>query len=86
MHQIDLGRLDHPAIQNYLTYADRRSKAGARFVFDALGIPMPEYLKRKPAGRPYSKRILAAYRADHPESPQEYIARRKQDLASRFRD
>jgi hypothetical protein len=65
---IDTTRLDHPAVKDYLTNADRRILAGARFVLEALNLPYPEYLSRKPAGRPVARRVLADFYRDNPET------------------
>jgi hypothetical protein len=55
-------------VRDYLTNADRRVLIGARFVLEALNLPYPDYLTRKPAGRPLAKRIMAELRKDHPET------------------
>lgn len=65
---IDPNRLDHPAVKDYLMSADRRIITGARFILEAFNIPYPEYLNRKPAGRPLAKRIMAEFRTDNPET------------------
>jgi hypothetical protein len=68
METIDTKRLNHPAVKDYLINADRRIAAGARFVLEALNLACPDYLTRKPAGRPLAKRIMADFRKDHPET------------------
>ena len=84
MHPIDLGRLEHPAVREHLTNADRRTKAGARFIFDAFDIPYPDYLERKPAGRPFANRVMEAYRADNPESLYEATMRKSRNCGDRL--
>lgn len=84
MHPIDLGRLDYPAVREHLTNADRRTKAGARFIFDALDIPYPDYLQRKPAGRPFAKGVMEAYRKDHPEALYDMTLRRSRECEARL--
>lgn len=84
MHLIDLTRLADPAATNYLTNADRRTKAGARYIFDMFDIPLPAYLERMPAGRPFSNRIMQDFRKDNPESQYEATQRRSREYASRL--
>lgn len=85
MVTVDLSRLDHPSVEDYLTNtADRRVLAGARFVLEALDVPYPEYLKRKPAGRPLAKRIMADFRADNPETLHQATVRKSSEAASRL--
>lgn len=84
MHPIDIGRLEHPAVQTYLSTADRRIKAGARFIFDTLEIPYPSYLERRPAGRPLAKSVMDAFRADNPETLYETTMRKRRECAARL--
>lgn len=63
-------------MKDYLTNADRRILAGARFVLEALSLPYPDYLSRKPAGRPLAKRIMAEFRRDNPETLYEATMRK----------
>ncbi|HEX7820506.1 MAG TPA: hypothetical protein VF463_07785 [Sphingobium sp.] len=85
MDDIDLSRLEHPSVKDYLiNTADRRVLAGARFILEALNIPYPEYLDRKPAGRPLARRIMADFRSDHPETLHEATQRRSREYASRL--
>jgi hypothetical protein len=64
---VDLDRLYHPAVVDYLSNSDRRIVAGARRVLQVLDIPYPEYLKLKPAGRPASPRLMEEFRKDYPQ-------------------
>ena len=84
MTPVDLGLLESPAVEEYLSKSDRRILAGARFILEALNIPYPEYLKRKPAGRPLAKRILTDYRKDNPETLHEYTMRKSNEAAARL--
>ena len=81
---IDTERLDHPAVKDYLTNADRRILAGARFILEALGLRYPDYLNRKPAGRPLAKRVMADFRKDHPETLAEATARKSGYVDTNF--
>lgn len=84
MIAVDLGRLEHPGVKDYLANAaDRRVLTGARFVLEALNLPYPDYLNRKPAGRPLAKRVMADFRRDHPETQHQATMRKHQDHAAR---
>lgn len=52
--------------QIYFAQADRRVLIGLRATLELLGIPVPEYAVRKPAGRPPARAVAAAFNADHP--------------------
>ena len=82
MQTIDTSRLNHPSVLGYFLNADRRTKAGARFTLEALGIPFPEYLERKPAGRPYSGRVMEDFRKDHPETLHEMTMRKRREATA----
>lgn len=85
MTTVDLSRLEHPGVKDYLTTtADRRVLAGARFVLEALNLPYPDYLSRKPAGRPLAKRIMSDFRRDHPETLHQATTRRQQEHSARL--
>ncbi len=45
-------------------------------MLEALQIPYPDYLMRKPAGRPLAKRIMVDFRKDHPETLAEATVRK----------
>lgn len=53
--------------QDYLTRADRRVLIGVRATLEMLGIPVPEFAKRKPPGRPPARAVAAAFSADNPK-------------------
>lgn len=81
---IDTSRLEHPTVRNYLMNADRRILAGARFVLEALDLEYPEYLTRKPAGRPLANRVMADFRRDNPETLAEATVRKSGYADARF--
>ena len=49
--------------------ADRRILIGVRDTLEILGIPVPDYAKRKTEARTRSCKITAAYAADNPHIP-----------------
>ena len=59
--------INSPTAKEYFGRADRRVAIGLRVSLEMLGIPVPEYAVRKPAGRPPSRAVLDAFHADHPE-------------------
>lgn len=61
---IDLDRLDDPRVVDHITRVDSRIRGGFRLALDVLGIPLPEYAKCKPAGRPSIAKLMAAADAD----------------------
>jgi len=61
---IDTGRVDNPRVAAYLASTDRRVSIGVRFTLEALGLPLPDFLIRKPAGRPGRAALMAAADAD----------------------
>lgn len=77
---VDLTKIDHPAVKEYLTTADRRILAGARFMLETLDIPYPDYLERKPAGRPIAKEIMHSFRLEHPETLHQATLRKQRQL------
>ncbi len=66
-----------PAAVAYFERADRRVLIGVRATLEMLRIPVPEYAKRRPPGRPPAKDIAAAYEADHGKTPSYALAARK---------
>lgn len=56
--------LNSPHAKDYYARADRRIMVGLRLALEMLGIPVPEYARRKPVGRPPSKAVATAYDAD----------------------
>lgn len=59
-------KISSPAAAAHLSY-DRRVMIGVRNTLEILGIPLPEWVKRKPPGRPPSRAILRALGADNPQ-------------------
>lgn len=53
------------AAERYFADADSRVMVGVRCALEMLGIPVPPGARRKPPGRPPSRRIAAACDADH---------------------
>lgn len=65
---INIGVLDTPGAEAYFTKADPRIMCGCRATLEMLGIPLPDWAKRKPTGPKPGRAIAAAFRADHPET------------------
>jgi hypothetical protein len=61
---VDLSRLDDPRVAEHISKVDSRITGGFRLALEVLGIPLPEYAKRKPAGRPSIAKLMAAADAD----------------------
>ena len=61
---IDTSRVDNERVAAYLASTDRRVTIGVRFTLEALGLPLPDFLCRKPAGRPGRAALMAAADAD----------------------
>jgi hypothetical protein len=61
---VDLSRLDDPRVAEHISRVDSRITSGFRLALEVLGIPLPEYAKRKPAGRPSIAKLMAAADAD----------------------
>jgi hypothetical protein len=61
---IDLSRLDDPRVAEHIEKIDSRIRGGFRLCLDVLGIPLPDYAKCKPAGRPSIAKLMAAADAD----------------------
>lgn len=76
MQTIDATRLDDPAVKDYLANADRRVIVGVRFLLELFNMRYPDYLNRKPAGRPLAKRVMADFRRDNPETLHEVTMRK----------
>lgn len=50
--------------KDYFARADARIMIGLRVALEMLGLDIPEYARRKPAGRPPSRGINAAFNQD----------------------
>jgi hypothetical protein len=81
---IDTGVFDTPQAEEYFTKADHRILCGCRAALEMLGIPLPEWAQRKPTGPKPGHRIVAAYRADNPETLAEATIRKSREAASRL--
>lgn len=61
---INLDRLSDPRVAAHVETVDSRVRGGFRLALDVLGIPLPDYAKTKPAGRPTIAKLMAAADAD----------------------
>jgi hypothetical protein len=61
---VDLSRLNDPRVIDHIEKVDSRIRGGFRLCLDVLGIPLPDYAKCKPAGRPSIAKLMAAADAD----------------------
>ena len=61
---VDVSRIDNPRVATYLASTDRRIAIGVRFTLEAFGLPLPDFLNRKPAGRMSPAALMAAADAD----------------------
>lgn len=69
------------AAKGYFCQADRRVMIGLRAALEMLGIPVPDYAKRRQPGLPPSRSVQAAYRADH-RKPRNYTTAPRKPNAS----
>jgi hypothetical protein len=56
--------LTSPGNIAYVDRCDRRIKQGYRAALEALSIPLPDHIERKPTGRKPGQAIAAAFAAD----------------------
>lgn len=56
---IDIDRLNDSRLADHIS-KDVRLAGGFRCALEVLGIPIPDYAKRKPAGRPSIAKLMAA--------------------------
>ena len=61
---IDTARLNRTDVADYFQTADRRIVSGFRTALELLGLPIPDYVTRKPAGRPSLKSLMERVDAD----------------------
>lgn len=80
---IDTNVLDTTEASDYFTKADHRILCGCRATLEMLGIPLPEWAQRKPSGPKPGQTIMAAYRAENPETLHEATMRKSKESASR---
>lgn len=66
MTTIDTSRIDNDRVAVYLASTDRRVTIGVRFALEALGIELPDFLRRgRPGPRPNRvNKMMAALDAD----------------------
>ena len=83
---IDTGVFDTPEAADYFTKADHRILCGCRATLEMLGIPLPDWAQRKPTGPKPGKAIMAAFRADHPETLHQATMRKAQEHTARLPD
>ncbi len=82
MTTIDLGALHSAHAERYFTRADRRVMIGLRATLELLGLPVPDYARRKfPQASPATQ-VMRAYRADYPEPRRMELAPRKPNAAA----
>jgi len=58
--------LNSSAAKAYFTGTDRRITIGLRIALETLGLPVPDYARRKSPGPTPAKAIKMAFEADHP--------------------
>jgi hypothetical protein len=68
VHTVSDEIINSPAAKDYFSSADKRIMIGLRAALEMLSIPVPQYAVRRPPGRPPSRAVASAYRADHPET------------------
>lgn len=63
---VDLNRINNDRVAVYLASTDRRVTIGVRFALEALGLEVPEFLRRgRPGPRPNRvNKMMAALDAD----------------------
>lgn len=81
---IDTGVFGTPEAEAYFTKSDRRVLCGCRATLEMLGIPLPDWAKRKPTGPKPGKAIMAAFREDNPESLHQATIRKSAEHAARL--
>jgi len=65
-HSITDDILNSLAAETYFTRADSRIMIGLRATVELLGLPTPEYAKRRKPGPTPAKRVATAFQADNP--------------------
>ena len=72
---VDPDRLTHPGVAAYFTRNPHRM-AAVRAMLDLLSIPFPNWAERDISGPGAARNMLAAYRADNPETLAQATARK----------
>jgi hypothetical protein len=68
-------RLQDPRVEEFFNHNDHR-KAATRALMDLLGVPLPEWAKRRVSGRAAAnKAAIDRFRADNPQAslPRGYV-------------
>lgn len=81
---INIGVLETPQARDYFSKADHRIMCGCRATLEMLGIPLPDWARRKPTGPKPGRAIAAAFRADNPETLYEATLRRSRERTDRL--
>lgn len=76
-HTVTTDVLYSPPAEAYFTRADRRVMIGLRAALEMLGLPTPDYARRKLAGPPPARDVIAAFHADNPALPSYNLPSRK---------
>ena len=74
---VDCRALHSPAAEQYFTRHDRRYMIGLRATLELLGLPLPDYATRRKPGATPARRVMEAFRADHPTGIPTTLAPRK---------
>ncbi|ODP36197.1 hypothetical protein [Sphingomonas turrisvirgatae] len=64
-HTVNTSALNSVEAEQYFTGTDRRYMTGLRATLEMLGLPLPDYAMRQPAGRRPAKAVMAAYQLDN---------------------
>ena len=81
---VDTGVFDTPPATDYFSKADHRILCGCRATLEMLDIPLPDWAQRKPTGPKPGRAIIAAYRADNPETLHDATMRKAAELTARL--
>ena len=84
LHTVDTDRLNHPGAVEYFTRNAHRL-AAVRALLQTLSLPFPDWAQREPSGRAAtSRKIIAAFREDHPETLHQLTMRHSREAAARL--
>ena len=81
---VDTQVFDTPRATDYFTKADHRILCGCRATLEMLDIPLPDWAQRKPTGPKPGRAIMAAFRADNPETLYEATMRKSAEHTARL--
>ena len=65
-HTVTDDVLHSASAETYFTHADRRVMIGLRATLELLGLPTPEYARRRKPGPAPARAVTAAFQADNP--------------------